>query len=100
MIQYLTRMSDGQADRSLLSRCTEQLHNVHNSRMEKLGKQHPDTMLTEQALNACSLLWKYRSSSLVKTYSSWADLSLALYPEANTYFHFKEMRQRIRSYGV
>lgn len=43
-----------EADSRLLFNCEEQLHSVHNARTGKLGKQHPDTLLTEQMLNNCS----------------------------------------------
>jgi len=52
--QYEDRTSDAPPDWDLIGKCAAQLHNVHKMRTEKLGKQHPETSLTETALVTCS----------------------------------------------
>jgi hypothetical protein len=83
----------------LLTRSAEQLQMVHTSRTEKLGKQHPDTLSTKEVLDQCTRL-RNRFMGIVRTYATWAELSIEEFHEPNTYQQFFEMRKRVRDYGV
>jgi len=95
MIEFNSNQSDGAIDQLLLAKCLETLQDAHKFRTEKLGKQHPETLLTEQAIVKCNLI-----RGVGRVYESWQDLSLAEFAEPNTHGTFFEMRQRVRAYGV
>jgi len=85
-----------EANKMMLSKCTKQLQEVQASRTEKLGKQHPDTLLTMHTLRVCNGL---RSRKKDSEFESWAELSLEEFLEPCTYEAFFGMRERVRAYG-
>lgn len=89
---------------SLAMRAEQLLRHVHNLRTEKLGKQHQDTLLTEQSLMKCNRLLRklMRKSQFArhKEYTSWAELSVEEFTMPNTCDVFLKMRQRLKHYGV
>mmetsp|Transcript_146609 Transcript_146609/g.372033 ORF Transcript_146609/g.372033 Transcript_146609/m.372033 type:complete len:916 (+) Transcript_146609:162-2909(+) len=85
---------------SMVRQAMEQLRMVHTLRTEKLGRQHPDTTITEQALKACTQRLRRMRASKGVTFTSWAELSLEEYPELRTAAQFSEARVRLRQYGA
>mmetsp|Transcript_105677 Transcript_105677/g.328159 ORF Transcript_105677/g.328159 Transcript_105677/m.328159 type:complete len:963 (+) Transcript_105677:95-2983(+) len=90
----------------------EQLKLVHTLRIEKLGKEHPDTEQTEKLLLRRSTLAKERErgqhlkSSLTldlnpkHSYSTWAELSVEEFPMLNTKNQFAAARGLLNEFGV
>lgn len=96
--QFQSGLPDGNVDLRMLSRCTRQLHTVHTSRKQKLGKQHPDTLLTEKVLSMSSRMQHRRSIQIVPY--SWAELCCQDFTEASTFESFRNMRKKVRDYGI
>lgn len=93
----------GDRDARLDERALAQLRQVHNKRMEKLGKEHPDTLATERVLRSETRRDRLSGGSArtrLANYSSWKDLSVEEYPEICSAKHFAEMRALVREFGV
>jgi hypothetical protein len=94
-----TRVAEG-PPMTLLRQAMEQIRFVHTLRTEKLGRQHPDTLLSEETLKVCTARLRSLRQSKGVSYESWAELSLEEYPELKMAAEFSHARARLRVYGV
>mmetsp|Transcript_38283 Transcript_38283/g.88482 ORF Transcript_38283/g.88482 Transcript_38283/m.88482 type:complete len:635 (+) Transcript_38283:116-2020(+) len=83
----------------------EQLQLVHRLRIEKLGKEHPDTQQAEKKLAEISQLQKQMSqdgpgSQQVEAYATWQDLFRAHFVDVNTAEKFRQVRQYMFGKGA
>lgn len=101
----------------LVEKALTQLRTVYKLRIEKLGKEHPDTELTERKLAEVSLRQMSSDSSALQGPSSWQDAfqrqtSQQSQPntsrpphfrqidQCNTAALFKQTRDHLRTFGV
>jgi len=78
----------------------KQLEEVFKARVEKLGKQHPDTVLTEQVLRQHRRVLTGMSRTMTQTLETWAEISIQEFSTPNNSRDFTGMRRRLRSWGV
>lgn len=86
------------ADLKPLQDIAEQLRSVHATRTEKLGRQHPDSIRTEQVLQDCTR--RIRRGRQKDCNESWAEMAMEEYHELNTREQFREVRRRLRAHSA
>merc|ERR1712166_937756 len=93
-----------QRDPFLVQKALSQLRKVHSYRIQKLGKEHPETKATEVILLEQSRRMRAHGGDIVarlKSYSSWKEFSTEEFPEMRTAEQFREFRALFKSnYGV
>lgn len=84
----------------LVEKALAQLRTVYKLRIEKLGKEHPDTELTERKLNEVNLRQMSEDSNIVEGPSTWQDTFQSRFDRCNTAALFKQARAHLRSFGL
>lgn len=84
----------------LVETALTQLRTVYKLRIEKLGKEHPDTKLTERKLAEVSLRQMSSDSAALEGPSSWQDAFQRRFDQCNTAALFKQIRDHLRTFGV
>eukprot|EP00930_Biecheleria_cincta_P032841 TRINITY_DN2275_c0_g3_i1.p1 TRINITY_DN2275_c0_g3~~TRINITY_DN2275_c0_g3_i1.p1 ORF type:complete len:800 (-),score=143.67 TRINITY_DN2275_c0_g3_i1:259-2658(-) len=84
----------------LVEKALSQLRTVYKLRIEKLGKEHPDTELTERKLAEVSLRQMSSDSAALEGPSSWQDAFQLRFDQCNTAALFKQARAHLRTFGI
>jgi len=82
----------GRAYQHLEERAVIQLRQVHTSRIQKIGQDHPDTIATSKLLRESKLDFDLSALKL-ENFKSWKDLCLQAFPRLNSALEFKDARK-------
>eukprot|EP00931_Biecheleriopsis_adriatica_P058245 TRINITY_DN3461_c0_g1_i5.p1 TRINITY_DN3461_c0_g1~~TRINITY_DN3461_c0_g1_i5.p1 ORF type:complete len:789 (-),score=128.53 TRINITY_DN3461_c0_g1_i5:181-2547(-) len=82
----------------LVDKAVAQLKLVHKLRIEKLGKEHPDTEQTERKLQEISLSQKGQLRGSTDT-SSFMEIFESHFDKMCTADHFRQARQKLMEFG-
>lgn len=103
--RHWLRRADAEGDEELSKHALAQLARVHSLRMEKLGEEHPDTLLTEDVLRKCQEKMELEKDDKIEFehfgyHETWAEISGRRFPQLHTAQQFLDSRELFRRYGL